>query len=365
MPKHIHLTTVFAVSFFTLCLELLLTRVLAFVFWNHVVYLIISLALLGYGISSTFIVVSRNKLRQLPVNIFLSLNFILFISSTILSLLTLRYVNNLHGDIVRSLVMGSYGNLIIAAILLVISSFLFLLPFFSCGNILVYLFYIYPNFSNKLYSWDLIGATAGCLVFSPLISYYGAVVGILGILFLSLLFCMVLLHRCDNKDYLLWKIAYSLSLCSIIAVLTLFIFQSDFFHLTPDKTKSLGSALDKSKNSTIKHEYSSWDVVTRLDIVSNQKASLDIGWNKFTPLIKVITFDGDAISRIAPHAFNYPIDKDIKVFNERDIHVPFFEKLEGGDHLIIGLGGGLDIERSLLMRAKTITGVDINRGQSR
>ena len=36
------------VSAATLASELLLTRVLSFVFWNHLVYLIITLCLLGY-----------------------------------------------------------------------------------------------------------------------------------------------------------------------------------------------------------------------------------------------------------------------------------------------------------------------------
>ena len=39
----------------TLLLELTQTRVLSFVFWNHAVYLTVSIALLGFGISGTLV----------------------------------------------------------------------------------------------------------------------------------------------------------------------------------------------------------------------------------------------------------------------------------------------------------------------
>ncbi|MFA6242007.1 MAG: hypothetical protein WC655_13825, partial [Candidatus Hydrogenedentales bacterium] len=47
-------TVAFCVAAATLLLQLLQTRIFGVVFWNHLVYFIISVALLGFGISGTW-----------------------------------------------------------------------------------------------------------------------------------------------------------------------------------------------------------------------------------------------------------------------------------------------------------------------
>jgi hypothetical protein len=46
------LILIFVVSGFTIMLELTLTRFLSFLYWSHVVYIIITFCMLGYGIAS-------------------------------------------------------------------------------------------------------------------------------------------------------------------------------------------------------------------------------------------------------------------------------------------------------------------------
>jgi len=43
--------TVGSLSFAVILVELLQTRILSFIFWNHIVYLATSIALLGFGMS--------------------------------------------------------------------------------------------------------------------------------------------------------------------------------------------------------------------------------------------------------------------------------------------------------------------------
>ena len=47
--------TVGFTAFTTLLFELIQTRVLSYIFWDHVVYLTVSLALLGFGVSGTLV----------------------------------------------------------------------------------------------------------------------------------------------------------------------------------------------------------------------------------------------------------------------------------------------------------------------
>jgi hypothetical protein len=107
------------------------------------------------------------------------------------------------------------------------------------------------------------------------------------------------------------------------------------------------------------HEYAKWDPVTRFDVVSSDEP-LDIGWTKFEPTTKLITFDGDAISGIDARDSSFPSNADKARFRETDPLYPLTHNTEGGQHLIIGLGGGIDIAESLLLSARKIVAVDIN-----
>ncbi|MEW6067179.1 MAG: hypothetical protein AB1610_02620 [Nitrospirota bacterium] len=347
-PKFIHIITLFIVAFCTLCLELLVTKVLSFVFWNHIVYLIISLALLGYGISSTLIVVFRNKIEKISLNIFLAVNLLLFSFSVLTAIFLLRYHSISSQHLASSL------------ILLLIAYLLFLLPFFFAGNILIYIFFIYPKISNKLYFWDLTGAALGCLLFAPSINWLGATGGILFVILISLAFGIILVLERTLLKNMYGKTLVILLFFLFVTVTLLFPIRDKFFLLPPIKTKSLGFALNKDLNPTTTHEYLKWDVVTRFDVTSNN-SPINIGWTNIMPCVKLITFDGDAISQIAPLTPDYPTPDDIKSFEYKDLHMPFFQKIIRGNHLIIGVGGGRDITRSLLLQANTIIGVDINK----
>jgi hypothetical protein len=58
------LLAVAGLSAATLAYEILLIRLLSISQWHHFAYMIISLALLGYGASGTFLTLSRAWLRQ-------------------------------------------------------------------------------------------------------------------------------------------------------------------------------------------------------------------------------------------------------------------------------------------------------------
>ena len=54
--------SIFLISAIALCYEILLMRLFSIVQWHHFAYMIISLALLGYGASGTFLAIFRNSL---------------------------------------------------------------------------------------------------------------------------------------------------------------------------------------------------------------------------------------------------------------------------------------------------------------
>ena len=60
------------VSAAALAYEILLTRLFAIIQWHHFAYMIISVALLGYGAAGTMVTLLRTRLEQRPALVFAS-----------------------------------------------------------------------------------------------------------------------------------------------------------------------------------------------------------------------------------------------------------------------------------------------------
>ena len=130
-------------------------------------------------------------------------------------------------------------------------------------------------------------------------------------------------------------------------------------HFRTDLTKTIGTALDESVNHGVVDEYHKWDPVTRLDILSSPHP-FSIGRMAIRPDVKLVTFDGDAISYITGLPPGFPTPDDTNKYFESSFLAPFFKPVANGNHLVIGLGGGPDVMQSLAMGARKITVVEIN-----
>lgn len=97
---------VFLIGFITLSFELLITRILAFVFWNHFVFIMVSLVLLGYGMSSTYVLILKSKPNFPNGNRFISINLIGTVLGMLISLITIKMVGAGYNDISLSTITG-------------------------------------------------------------------------------------------------------------------------------------------------------------------------------------------------------------------------------------------------------------------
>src|SRR5256885_11637864 len=66
------LLAVALVSAGALVFEVLLTRLFAIIQWHHFAYMVISIALLGYGASGTFLAFAHDRLRLRFISVFAS-----------------------------------------------------------------------------------------------------------------------------------------------------------------------------------------------------------------------------------------------------------------------------------------------------
>ena len=155
---------VFLISFHCILLELFLTRILNLKAWNHVVYVVIPFAMLGYGIGANLEMLLgkrrsfQNKEKVLGIGLILT---------GIVTLITTILIIKLPVS-VDSLLNIFTGLDSITQLLILY--FLFMLPFVMIGYVVVYLFSQHPQESQKLYFLDLVGAGLGAVMFYPLIN---------------------------------------------------------------------------------------------------------------------------------------------------------------------------------------------------
>lgn len=165
---HSLLMSVFFVSFSSLAFEVLLTRVFSLGQWNHLSFMVISMALFGFGAGGTFlsIVDIRKKawLHWLGTLQGLTILLYLYASSTILSFLAL---NHIPLDYFRLPVEPIQMVYLLAAYLLPA------LPFFYAGVIISIAYITAPQKTGLVYWASMAGSALGALLPIPLLPLAG------------------------------------------------------------------------------------------------------------------------------------------------------------------------------------------------
>ncbi|MGZ8191323.1 MAG: spermine/spermidine synthase domain-containing protein [Methylococcaceae bacterium] len=148
------LLAVAIISASALAYEILLMRLFSIIQWHHFAYMIISLALLGYGVSGVFLAVNRERLMQLfPAAIMA--NLLLFSLFAPVCFLLAQQIPFNPAEILWTPVQLLY----LCGIYLILA-----IPFFFAANVIGLSFYYYKEQISFIYAADLLGAGAGSVV---------------------------------------------------------------------------------------------------------------------------------------------------------------------------------------------------------
>ena len=240
------LLSVFLVSLSTLAFEVLLTRVFSIAQWNHLSFMVISIALLGFGASGTFLSVAdirkRSWLQQIRSWIGMASLLYLFAISTIGSFLTLNY---LPLDYFRLAVEPVQFFYLLAAYLLLA------LPFFLAGLIISIAYVTAPEKTGLVYFASMAGSAAGAVLpvlLLPLIGEGHLIIlaGSLSLLPVIISTISPLLKSINSPaDQRRWRIlatAYSLTFLFFILFI-LGVSEKTFIHVKPSSYKTLSQFL--------------------------------------------------------------------------------------------------------------------------
>ena len=163
-PRFKHFAGIFLISFSTLLFELSLTRVFSVTLWYHFGFLIISTALLGFGVSGVLLSLWKKFREEYLLEKTLGWLGIFLSVSIVICFWLLEKIPfdpfSLYTDSMQLLYMP-------------LTYMIVSVPFFFAGLALSLLFTRFPGNINRLYAFDLAGAASGCLAIIFTMSYFG------------------------------------------------------------------------------------------------------------------------------------------------------------------------------------------------
>ena len=210
------LSAVFLIGFSTLAFEVLLTRVFSITQWNHLSFMVISIALFGFAASGTFLSIFNARRgdqhrRQMSNRRSAALWVTLYAAAT---LMAFTAVNNLPLDYFRLPVEPVQSLYVLAAFIILA------LPFFFSGGLVAFAYTRRPQQTGLIYFATMSGSACGAVSPALLLPFFSE--GRL-IVFFALMPLLVvpfsLLRRSQNRGAEarpLWK-----PICSVILVCVL------------------------------------------------------------------------------------------------------------------------------------------------
>ena len=297
----------------TLLLELSLTRIFSVVFYYHMAFLAISIALFGLGVGGVFSYVVAGwkgplytKLGRLS-----SVNALLVLAALMVILL--------QGD-----TPGNWG--------LALVYFTTSLPFFASGAIVSLAVSENMERIDRVYFFDLLGAAGGCLLLVPLLNQFGGP-------------CTVIAAAiCFAATAAIWhsmggSVRGRAGSVALALILVAFLTYNQR-HPIVDIRYAKGHRLQWES-------WSKWNSISRIGVQAYKAGG------------GMIYIDADASTGIANFDFDHLTPQQHHDLLEDGIALPYAIR-PGAKTLVIGPGGGWDVSRAVASGSHDITAVEIN-----
>ncbi|MBI5182244.1 MAG: hypothetical protein HZA06_04990 [Nitrospirae bacterium] len=360
------------ISASALTLEIFLTRFFSVAQWHHFAFMVVSIALLGYGASGSFLMIFPSILKKDTSRLLYFLSLLL----AILILFSYTIANYLPFDMAK--IAWDTNQLIYILVYYTLLS----IPFFIAGMIISITISLSPKDVNMIYFFDLVGASIGCLLPLMIFPLFGGI----GPLLISAIFALISSlfflpspKRGEGRPALSKTegvMGGGISLLFLSLIIYFIITDPKFLQINMSQFKGLNVAL---KFPEAKHIDTKWNIFSRIDAFESPLVrfapGLSLKYQKSLPHQIGITIDGDSMTAITklkgdiaeldfipylPSSLPFYIDQ-----NENNPPSPPFIRggmggFSGKNVLILEPAGGLDILTALYFKSKQITGVEIN-----
>ncbi|MBN1233967.1 MAG: hypothetical protein JXA60_11480 [Candidatus Coatesbacteria bacterium] len=326
----------FLVSAITLCLELVQMRIFSFMLWHHLAYVVITVALLGFGAAGSFMFSYLDKYID-------SKRILFYITSFFALSIPLSF------SILARIPLDTFGfksqnifNLLLYYILLFI-------PYFFAGLTIAFIIRKYLEHISILYFVNMCGSGIGCLLMLLLLGPLTASQLLFLLAFLSSISALFLSDKSDKKI-----LCYSVVLSSLLLILIPF--ADNLIPIKPAKSKLLSVSL-KAKGAVI--DYSRWHPLYRIDVVKSEEGTHPARFDTGT-VMRNISLDGDANTWMYEKT---NLDSLRGIYGMKTLfglyQAPFVIK-NNPKVLIIGSGGGNEVRVAQYYMSKDIVGVELH-----
>lgn len=326
-----------------LSFEVLLTRLFSIIQWHHFSYMIISLALLGYGASGTFLALAGDRVQTRFAGFFGG-NAVLFGISAVAGFLTVQRLPFNAVEIAWD--SRQWWYLLAQYLLLAI-------PFFCVANCFGLAFMRYGGQVHRIYAFDLAGAGVGALgiilllwVAFPLTALW--ILGVLGLL-------AALIGSLENR----WR-PPRWGWIMVLGVMILGLLMPDRWttlHLS--QYKGLSQALQVVGAEKAIERSGPLGLVT---VVGNQQVpfryapGLSLSAAVTLPEQLGLFSDGEALGAIT----RFTGERDELAYLDYLTSALPYHLLDSPHVLVLGAGGGADVLQAIYHQAPFIEAVELN-----
>ncbi len=343
-PTSVLFRGVFLVAVATLLCEITLIRVLSFTIWYHFAYVVISTALLGFGASGTLIAV-RPEIGAKDLRSTSAWYCILAAVSTVGALAFISLVP-LHP--MEIFVRPSQ------ALTLLAYQIIGTLPFFFSGIVISLALRAAAERVDRLYFWDLLGASVGCgtaVMLMNAVSPPGAM-----LISAGLFSAAASVYASEKRVRVIGGVlAGVFLLCSPLMTRVPF---------TPANSKHLSIHIKVQKMVPI---FTHWSALFRTDVVQDfalgPGLDNDFEWGLSTTRTEPIqhpwgfvTHDASAGTGIYDLAGAGPLNH----LEDHILQLPYLIGPPNPRVLVIGVGGGRDVITAIQLGASHVTGVELD-----
>ncbi len=328
------------VSALTLTYEVIQTRVFSYSLHPVIAYTAIAIAMLGFGLGATVLSVGRTKVKEPP--------FVLLGWLSVGLAASIVLVNAWFSRVSINIIEGGTFNISVwwsAAALLPC-----ILPYFVSGLITAIILEAGMERIGRVYFYNLAGSAMGCIVSIPLLRPLGAerimllaavAAGLAGVLFA---------YR--EKGLARWTGG-----AVALAVGAMVPFAPAILPFEPDANEAvmrlirMDEAMGRPEPTL---EFTQWDPLGRIDVIRHGRSKIFV---EEATGYRSVTIDGGAMTLLVEDPGK---PRWGKALFEDSIYGAAHRLRKDADVMVIGVGGGTDVNTALYWGARSVTGVEIS-----
>ena len=327
--------------------ELLLMRLLSIVHWHHFAYMIISLALLGYGASGTFIALFRSRLETRFETAFAVSAVLFSITMVVCFALGQRVPFN-----ALEVIWDSRQFVNLSLIYLV-----FFVPFFFAASCIGLAFTYRRMHISRIYFFDLVGAGLGAILVIAALFAFVPQDSLLVLMTLPLIASVLMTTRSSARAPLM-------TVQFLWLVLLVSGIPQDRLGLRISEYKGLSQALQVIDSRVVDISSSPLGLLTVVEsptVPVRHAPGLSFATTHIPPQQLAVFTDADSMSAITRFDGNF---ESVRYLGDVTAALPY-ALLDKPDVLVLGAGGGGDVLLSLYHGANRVDAVELNPQMTR